>query len=58
MKFGVVIHTIGRHMSFESTLEAIKAIDFDSICCSDRNAEIVSAVGTSKNPGTLLSKSK
>ncbi len=33
MKFGVVIHTIGRHMSFESTLEAIKAIDFDSICC-------------------------
>ena len=25
MKFGVVIHTIGRHMSFESTLEAIKA---------------------------------
>ena len=31
MKFGVVTHAVGHHMSFESTLETIKAIGFDSI---------------------------
>ena len=30
MKFGVVTHAVGHHMSFEKTLETIKAIGFDS----------------------------
>ena len=51
MKFGVVTHAVGHHMSFESTLETIKAIGFDSILLlTNCNAEIVSAVGTSKSP--------
>ena len=51
MKFGVVTHAVGHHMSFEKTLETIKTIGFDSILLlTDRNAEVVSAVGTSKSP--------
>ena len=30
MKFGVVSHAVGHHMSFEKTLETIKSIGFDS----------------------------
>ena len=30
MKFGVVTHAVGHHMSFEKTLETIKTIGFDS----------------------------
>ena len=43
MKFGVVTHAVGHHMSFEKTLETIKTIGFDSILLlTDRNAEVVS----------------
>jgi sugar phosphate isomerase/epimerase len=51
MKFGVVTHAVGHHMSFERTLATIKQIGFDSILLlTSRNAEAVNSEGTSKSP--------
>ncbi|MCZ6676753.1 MAG: sugar phosphate isomerase/epimerase [Candidatus Poribacteria bacterium] len=51
MKFGVVTHAVGHHMSFEKTLDTIKQIGFDSILLlTNRNADAVNPDGTSKSP--------
>lgn len=51
MKFGVVTHAVGHHMSFEKTLETIRQIGFDSILLlTSRQADPVSPEGTSKSP--------
>ncbi|MBM3235398.1 sugar phosphate isomerase/epimerase [Candidatus Poribacteria bacterium] len=47
MKFGVVTHAVGHHLSFEKTLSTIKEIGFDSILLlSNRDGKPVSADGT------------
>lgn len=51
MKFGVVTHAVGHHMSFEKTLAAIKELGFDFILLlTSRGTEHVSAKGTSESP--------
>ena len=51
MKFGVVTHAVGHHMSFEKTLAAIRDLGFDFILLlTSRVAEPVSAEGTSESP--------
>ena len=51
MKFGVVTHAVGHHMSFEKTLEAIKELGFDFILLlTSRGAAPVSAQGRSESP--------
>ena len=51
MKFGVVTHAVGHHMSFEKTLEVIGQIGFDSILLlTNRNADTVGPDGASKSP--------
>lgn len=51
MKFGVVTHAVGHEMSFEKTLETIKALGFDSILLlTNRDAERVSVGGTCPSP--------
>ena len=51
MKFGVVTHAVGHHMSFEKTLAAIKELGFDFILLlTSRGTEHVSAEGTSESP--------
>ena len=51
MRFGVVTHAVGHHMSFEKTLAAIKEIGFDFILLlTSRVAEPVNAEGRSKSP--------
>lgn len=51
MKFGLVTHAVGHHMSFEKTLAAIKELGFDFILLlTSRGTEHVSAEGTSESP--------
>ncbi len=51
MKFGVVTHAVGHHMSFEKTLAAIKELGFDFILLlTSRGAAPVSAQGRSESP--------
>ena len=51
MKFGVVTHAVGHHMSFEKTLATIKELGFDFILLlTSRGAEPVSTQGRSENP--------
>ena len=51
MRFGVVTHAVGHHMSFEKTLAAIKELGFDFILLlTSRGAEPVGAAGTSESP--------
>ncbi len=50
MRFGVVTHAVGHHLSFEKTLAAIKTIGFDFILLlTSRAAEPVSPEGTSES---------
>ena len=51
MRFGVVTHAVGHHMSFEKTLAAIKALGFDFILLlTSRAADPVNAEGRSESP--------
>ena len=51
MRFGVVTHAVGHHMSFEKTLAAIKELGFDFILLlTSRVAEPVNSEGTSESP--------
>ncbi len=51
MRFGVVTHAVGHHMSFEKTLSAIKELGFDFILLlTSLGAEPVSAEGRSESP--------
>ena len=51
MKFGVVTHAVGHHMSFEKTLKIIKEIGFDSILLlSSLDAKRVNPDGTCSSP--------
>lgn len=51
MRFGVVTHAVGHHMSFEETLAAIKELGFDFILLlTSRGAERVNAEGRSESP--------
>ena len=51
MRFGVVTHAVGHHMSFEKTLAAIKELGFDFILLlTSRAAEPVNAEGRSESP--------
>ena len=51
MRFGVVTHAVGHHLSFEKTLAAIKELGFDFILLlTSRGAEPVNAEGRSESP--------
>ena len=51
MRFGVVTHAVGHHMSFEKTLAVIKELGFDFVLLlTSRVAEPVSVEGTSESP--------
>ena len=51
MKFGVVTHAVGHHMSFEKTLATIKEIGFDSILLlTSRDGKTVNSDGTCESP--------
>jgi sugar phosphate isomerase/epimerase len=51
MKFGVVTHAVGHHLSFEKTLSTIKEIGFDSILLlSSRDSKAVNSDGTCESP--------
>ena len=51
MRFGVVTHAVGHHMSFEKTLAAIQKLGFDFILLlTSRVAEPVNAEGRSDSP--------
>lgn len=58
MKFGLVTHAVGRHMSFEKTLAAIKELGFDSVLLlTSREADAVGPDGACRNafPNVLKS---
>ena len=51
MRFGVVTHAVGHHISFEKTLAAIKALGFDFILLlTSRVAKPINAEGRSEKP--------
>lgn len=51
MKFGVVSHAVGHHLSFEKTLATIKALGFDFILLlTSRGAAPVNPAGRSESP--------
>ena len=51
MKFGVVTHAVGHHLSFEKTLSTIKKIGFDSILLlTSRDAKPINPDGTCESP--------
>ena len=51
MRFGVVTHAVGHHLSFEETLRTIRKIGFDSILLlTNRDAAPVNADGTCPSP--------
>ena len=51
MRFGVVTHAVGHHMSFEKTLAAIKELGFDFVLLlTSRVAKPVNSEGRSESP--------